>query len=102
MSNPGIYASEEWRALRRRVLYEEPICSGCKMERSLHVDHIVAHKGRQDLFWDRANLQALCARCHNSKTCKQDGGFGRKPSGRPLLGTEVDGSPIDKNHPWNR
>jgi 5-methylcytosine-specific restriction protein A len=102
MSNPGIYASEEWRVLRRVVLREQPICRGCQLARSSHVDHIKAHKGDPRLFWDRTNLQGLCRACHSSKTVKQDGGWGRKPSGIPLRGTDVKGEPTDKNHPWNR
>jgi 5-methylcytosine-specific restriction protein A len=42
-------------------------------------DHIVPHRGDPALLWDPANLQALCARCHNRKTALEDGGFGRAP-----------------------
>ncbi len=43
------------------------------------VDHIRPHKGNQELFWDVTNWGALCKRCHDIKTVKEDGGFGRSP-----------------------
>ena len=36
----------------------------------------LANKGDYDLFWDEANHQALCKRCHDIKTATEDGGFG--------------------------
>jgi 5-methylcytosine-specific restriction protein A len=41
------------------------------------VDHIVPHKGEKVAFWNRANWQPLCKRCHDIKTATEDGGFGR-------------------------
>lgn len=41
------------------------------------VDHIKPHKGDQQLFWSKANHQALCKECHDTKTATEDGGFGR-------------------------
>jgi 5-methylcytosine-specific restriction protein A len=41
------------------------------------VDHIVAHKGIQALFWNQSNWQALCKPCHDSKTAKEDNSWGR-------------------------
>ena len=40
------------------------------------VDHIIPHKGNEDLMWDEENLQALCHACHSRKTAAEDGGFG--------------------------
>lgn len=31
------------------------------------VDHRIAHKGSQTLFWDRANWQPMNSHCHNTK-----------------------------------
>lgn len=36
------------------------------------VDHIVPHRGDEKLFWDESNWQALCKRCHDSKTMTED------------------------------
>jgi len=44
-------------------------------------DHIVPHKGDMKLFWDTDNHQSGCDDCHNVKTAREDGGFGRKPIG---------------------
>ncbi len=43
------------------------------------VDHVKPHKGDKALFWKHGNHQALCKRCHDQKTAKFDGGFGREP-----------------------
>ena len=34
-----------------------------------HTDHVVPHRGDQQLFWDReGNWQALCHPCHSAKS----------------------------------
>ncbi|WP_456243258.1 HNH endonuclease [Thermacetogenium phaeum] len=35
------------------------------------------HKGDRQLFWDESNWQALCKPCHDSKTAREDGGWGK-------------------------
>ena len=71
-----------WRKARETWLSRHPLCAECK--RSGHVmpasivDHIIPHRGDQDLFWDTSNWQSLCARCHSHKTASEDGGFGNK------------------------
>ena len=37
------------------------------------------HQGDQALFWNASNWQALCKRCHDAKTAREDGGFGNRP-----------------------
>jgi len=75
-----LYWSAAWRALRADLLRDATCAApGCKSPAAV-VDHIVAHHGDQLLFFDRANLQALCKRCHDRKTVQQDGGFGNKPA----------------------
>jgi len=46
--------------------------------KSSEVDHITAHRGDQQLFWNHDNHQALCKSCHSRKTVEFDGGFGRQ------------------------
>lgn len=69
-----------WRRARKRFLAANPLCVECKKEGRLTpatvVDHIIPHKGDMKLFWDERNWQALCKRCHDRKTAKEDGGFG--------------------------
>ncbi len=70
-----VYASIRWRGLRRQVLREQPWCAtlGCN-NLATDVDHIqpLAQAGEP---YDRANLQALCARCHGLKTRQENYGF---------------------------
>ena len=40
------------------------------------VDHKVAHKGNQRLFWARSNWQPVCRPCNSRKNVRTEGGFG--------------------------
>jgi len=64
------YYTAAWGELRRQVLVEAAYtCASCGQVRAdLDVDHIVKHDGDPESFWNRANLQALCAACHTRKT----------------------------------
>jgi 5-methylcytosine-specific restriction protein A len=64
------YRTTRWRALRAQVLREAAYCCAeCKqVVAALEVDHRVRHGGDPRLFWDRANVQALCRSCHSRKT----------------------------------
>jgi 5-methylcytosine-specific restriction protein A len=74
-----------WERARRAWLFEHPLCVACHAEGRLTaatvVDHIVPHRGDRRLFWDRGNWQSLCKPCHDRKTARQDGGFGRQGVG---------------------
>jgi 5-methylcytosine-specific restriction protein A len=71
----------EWQIAKRRFLREHPwcMCEDCrgKAMRATTVDHIIPHKGNQELFWKRSNWQSMSELCHNRKTAEKDGGFGR-------------------------
>lgn len=41
------------------------------------VDHRIAHKGDQRLFWDVANWQPSCKPCNSRKNVRSEGGFER-------------------------
>jgi 5-methylcytosine-specific restriction protein A len=45
------------------------------------VDHKIAHRGDQALFWDQSNWQSMSKICHDKKTAREDGGFGRGQGG---------------------
>lgn len=77
-------------ALRKRRLKAEPLCRHCRANGVFRVatvpDHIVPlFKGGQDVD---ANIQCLCARCHEAKTALD---MGRRL--RPITG--MDGWPLD-------
>lgn len=84
-----------WRSYRVGYLKLHPlcVCEDCKHKvvplPANVVDHIVPHKGDKDLFWDPDNHQAMNKKCHDRKTVKEDGGFGRLESRTP--GTEPTG-----------
>jgi 5-methylcytosine-specific restriction protein A len=65
--NRTIYNSRRWQLLRRRVLFEQPICATCDDAIATDVDHITAIEAGGDP-WSRANLQGLCHACHSIKT----------------------------------
>ncbi|MFA5377012.1 MAG: HNH endonuclease signature motif containing protein [Dehalococcoidia bacterium] len=63
-----------WRDYRTAYLAVHPLCVECERQGVLRaatvVDHIMPHRGDMGLFWDSANHQALCKRCHDRKTAK--------------------------------
>lgn len=68
--------------MRKQFLKEHPLCEECRkngvIKPATIVDHVVSHKGNEALFWDQSNWQALCKSCHDKKTTKEDGRFGKK------------------------
>jgi 5-methylcytosine-specific restriction enzyme A len=74
-----------WQRARKAFLANNPLCVQCAADghtvAASVVDHAVAHRGDMAIFWDQSNWQALCARCHNTKTARCDGAFGRVRTG---------------------
>ena len=62
----------KWRAAREGFLRKHPFCAAClaagREVRASELDHIRPHGGDRAAFWDRANWQPLCKRCHARKT----------------------------------
>lgn len=73
----------KWQQAREQFLRAHPLCrrheARGEVVAATVVDHIVPHKGDQDLFWRRSNWQPLCKHCHDVKTAVEDGAFGRAP-----------------------
>ena len=80
------YFTAAWKAIRaERIRLDRGICRVCVAEgKPLHrcfgnvVDHLKAHHGDRDLFFDLENTQLLCDSHHSRKTCREDGGFGHR------------------------
>jgi 5-methylcytosine-specific restriction endonuclease McrA len=95
----ALYKTRAWTVTRRQQLAEEPLCRMCKADGRVTaanvVDHVKAHKGDRVLFFDAANLQSLCAPCHDRHKQQQE---------RLGYSTRVglDGWPLDPMHPSNR
>jgi 5-methylcytosine-specific restriction protein A len=71
-----------WLRLSRDRLKRFPWCAEHERQgqtvQATVTDHIRAHKGDARLFWNEANLQSLCKRCHDRKSAREDGGFGNR------------------------
>ena len=65
-----------WRKASKLFLHQHPLCVRCQQAgrytKATVVDHIVPHRGDQELFWDRSNWQPLCKSCHDRKTMTED------------------------------
>jgi 5-methylcytosine-specific restriction enzyme A len=73
---------DDWRQLRRLHLAEHPYCRHCAEAgrgevRATVVDHIETVRDHPERRLDPENLQSLCVPCHNAKTSRGEGGFGR-------------------------
>jgi 5-methylcytosine-specific restriction enzyme A len=96
-----LYATKQWAILRRQALTRDGFqCQRCgviltdgrRSPRSAVVHHIEAHKGDMDLFFDLANLAAVCWACHSGAIQSEE-----------VLGYDAtigaDGWPVDPKHP---
>lgn len=59
------------------VVLEELRVAFARGARHLHADHEIPIEQRPELRLALANLRTRCDRCHNAKTAREDGGFGR-------------------------
>lgn len=66
-----LYHSKGWLVLRRRVIFEQPICAteGCG-DLSAEADHIVP-LSQGGAEYERSNCQGLCRRCHALKSGRE-------------------------------
>lgn len=68
----------KWQKAREQHLREHPLCVMCSAEGRVTVatvvDHRIAHRGNQALFWDRSNWQSLCATHHSRDKQREEQG----------------------------
>lgn len=96
MAADPFYKSQPWRKARARHLRFNPTCAiqGCRNKATI-VDHIVSRRADPRRELDPSNFQSLCFTHHNQITKAYDSGS--------LAGAcDVDGNPLDPNHPWNQ
>jgi 5-methylcytosine-specific restriction protein A len=99
---PGIertklYDTQRWRRERKIYLARQPFCVMC-LKHGMKVfgtivDHIVPHRGDVELFFDVNNRQTLCAKHHSGAKQRHE---------KSIPGFDINGFPIDPNHPWNK
>ena len=77
-----------WQKTSAARLKAHPVCvgypAGVHGERVVAAectDHIKAHKGDMELFWDPENWQSLCIECNSRKSATEEGGWGRRNGG---------------------
>lgn len=72
--------SHKWRKARLVFLSENPLCVHCldngHETPAVEVDHIKSAADHPELFFEHANLRALCTSCHSRRTAREQG-FGR-------------------------
>lgn len=64
-ANKRVYNSKRWKALRKKVMAEQPICPCGKLTED--VDHIVPLEDGGDPF-ARDNVRGWCHSCHSRVT----------------------------------
>ena len=68
----------KWQKAREQHLQANPLCVMCRADgrvtEATVVDHIVAHRGDQSVFWDRDNWQSLCATHHSKDKQREEQG----------------------------
>lgn len=70
------YHTARWKRERMAFLNNNPMCAECLKAgkyngNELELDHIIPHRGDEELFWDIAgNWQVLCIQHHSEKTAR--------------------------------
>lgn len=93
----GLY-DYRWQKRRAQQLRDHPLCKLCmdvrgRVTPATVADHVTPHRGDPVLF--EGPLQSLCKQCHDSikKQIEASGTYG---------GCDLNGYPLDPNHPWNQ
>lgn len=73
------YKTSRWQKLRWSILIRDGLmCQMCKTivpdTSKLVADHRTPHRGSASLFWDAANLWALCKDCHDGAKQREERG----------------------------
>lgn len=63
-------SNTRFRWMRDAFMRSHPFCAQCG-DLATILDHVVPHRGIARLFWDQANWQSLCTKCHGIKTAAE-------------------------------
>lgn len=102
-----LYKDLRWRGpqgIRRqallRDLYTCQRCGCVLIEGNRHhpraavVNHKKPHRGNPTLFFDLNNTESVCKQDHDALIAKEEArGY--------VVGSDIDGRPVDPEHPWN-
>jgi 5-methylcytosine-specific restriction protein A len=67
----NLYNTSRWRTLRKKIIKKfNSVCQKCGATGNV-VDHIYAHRGDEDLFFNEENCTVLCYQCHSVKTAQE-------------------------------
>ena len=83
--------SKQWRAIRKAQLELYPLCADCG-DAANEVDHL---RDTSDNVIG-VDLASMCKPCHSRRTAARERGIVPR-----IVGCDVDGWPLDPNHPWN-
>ncbi|MEQ1955997.1 hypothetical protein [Mesorhizobium sp. CN2-181] len=63
--------------------------------RAAVANHKVKHRGDPTLFFDLENVETVCKRDHDTLIQREEmRGY--------TIGSDINGRPIDPQHPWNK
>jgi len=77
---------DHWRKVRAAYLAAHPLCveDDCGAASAI-ADHLDGMGPLGERGSDWSNLEAVCKRCHNSRTLRYDGGWGNPRRPRPSM-----------------
>ena len=90
------YSTARWKRLRAAQLQRQPLCEAHlavgQVVAARVVNHREPHRGDLALFFDPANLQSVCASCHDGPIQRIEAAGGVSPR------VDADGWPVDPRH----
>ena len=98
------YNTQAWQRLRRLKLSTAPLCEGCAdmeiVAPANTVDHRVPVREGGNPFPPIDGLASYCTSCHSAKTARGVEAGSIRTS-KPRKGCNLDGTPLDRRHPWH-
>ena len=96
------YNTARWQRLRKQHLQLERFCRGCapRLVVANTVDHVHPISEGGPAFPSHDGLASYCPACHSRKTARGSEA-GRAKTNKPRKGCDLQGNPIDPEHPWH-